>query len=76
MNVRPGSTSKKTMTLNLTDAEMTALEQLCVDRDMSKTAILRQALRLYQLIDERVKAGEKVFFGDDLDKEKKELVVL
>lgn len=76
MNVRPGSASKKTMTLNLTDAEMVVLEQLCADRDMSKTAILRQALRLYQVIDARLRAGEKVFFGDDLDKEKKELVVL
>ncbi|HEV7165189.1 MAG TPA: ribbon-helix-helix protein, CopG family [Gammaproteobacteria bacterium] len=64
------------MTLNLTDAEMAVLDQLSADRDMTKTAILRQALRLYQVIDDRLRAGEKLFFGDDLDKEKKELVVL
>ena len=76
MSTRPSTTSKKTMTLNLTDAEMAVLDQLSSDRDMTKTAILRQALRLYQVIDDRLRAGEKLFFGDDLDKEKKELVVL
>jgi hypothetical protein len=64
------------MTLNLTDAEMRALEQLSEQKDISKTAILRQALRLYQMIDTRMRDGEKVFFEDVLAKEKKELVVL
>jgi hypothetical protein len=67
---------KKTMTLNLTDSEMAALEKLSVNKDLSKTAILRQALRLYQLIDTRVAQGERVFFEHELTKEKKELVVL
>ena len=68
--------SKKTMTLNLTDAEMAVLEQMSQEKDMSKTAIMRQALRLYQLVDARLRAGEKVFFEDVVAKEKKELVVL
>ncbi|MHB1401821.1 MAG: transcriptional regulator [Thiobacillus sp.] len=68
--------TKKTMTLNLTEAEMTALEDLCVEKDMSKTALLRQALRLYQLVNARLKGGEKLFFEDEIAKEKKELVVL
>ena len=67
---------KKTMTLNLTEAEMLALEELCAEKDMSKTAILRQALRLYQLVNARLKIGEKLFFEDEVAKEKKELVVL
>lgn len=67
---------KKTMTLNLTEAEMAALEDLCVEKDMSKTAVLRQALRLYQLVNARLKAGEKLFFEDEAAKEKKEVVVL
>lgn len=67
---------KKTMTLNLTGPEMTALERLCATRDMSKTAVIRQALRMYQLIDARLSKGEKLFFEDDLTKEKKEVVVL
>lgn len=67
---------KKTMTLNLTEAEMAALEDLCVEKDLSKTAVLRQALRLYQLVNARLKVGEKLFFEDETAKEKKELVVL
>lgn len=68
--------SKRTMTLNLTDAEMAALEQLSTDKDMSKTHVMRQALRLYQLVDGRVRLGEKLFLEDDISKEKRELVVL
>ena len=38
--------AKKTMTLNLTDAEMTVLEELSAKKDLTKTSVLRQALRL------------------------------
>ena len=38
--------AKKTMTLNLTDQEMEVLEELAQKKDISKTAIIRQALRL------------------------------
>lgn len=68
--------AKRTMTLNLTEAEMAALERLSAERDMSKTAVLRQALRLYQVITTRLQGGEKLFFEDEIAKEKKELVVL
>ena len=59
---------KKTMTLNLTEAEMEALEKLSQQKDLSKTAVLRQALRLYQLVDNRMAQGEPLYFED---KEKK-----
>lgn len=68
--------AKRTMTLNLTEAEMAVLEQISNEKDMSKTAVLRQALRLYQVITARLRSGEKLFFEDELAKEKKELVVL
>jgi hypothetical protein len=67
--------TKKTMTLNLTDQEMKVLEELSAQKDLSKTAILRQALRLYQLIDVKLADGGKLFFEDD-KKEKAELMVL
>lgn len=67
---------KKTMTLNLTDAEMGALEELSARKDLSKTALLRQALRLYQLVDSRFDKGDKLFFEDEVTKDKAELVVL
>jgi len=67
---------KKTMTLNLTDAEMEALESLSSRKDVSKTAVLRQALRMYQLIDARLLHGAKFYFEHELTKEKAELMVL
>jgi predicted transcriptional regulator len=67
---------KRTMTLNLTPAEMEALEDLARRKDLSKTAVIRQALRLYQLVDVRLSQGEKLFFEDDLQKKKSELMVL
>lgn len=68
--------SKKTMTLNLTDAEMEALEKLSFKKDLSKTALLRQALRLYQLVEARIDRGDKLFFEDDKTKEKAEVMML
>lgn len=67
---------KKTMTLNLTDAEMRALEVLSDKKDLTKTAVVRQALKLYQLVDVRLDQGGKLFFEDDSTKEKAELMVL
>jgi hypothetical protein len=66
---------KRTMTLNLTDQEMVVLEELSVQKDLSKTALLRQALRMYQLVDARISRGEKLFFEDN-EKQKAELMVL
>ncbi|MEZ6033430.1 MAG: ribbon-helix-helix protein, CopG family [Planctomycetaceae bacterium] len=68
--------NKRTMTLNLTDAEMNALEELSARKDISKTAVLRQALRLYQAVDTRIERGEKLFFEDEAKKEKAEVMVL
>lgn len=68
--------AKKTMTLNLTDAEMAVLEDLSEKKDLSKTAVLRQALRLYQMVHVRVERGEKLFFEDEGKKEKAEVMVL
>lgn len=54
------------LTLNLSEKEMAALDALAADKDMSKTAVMRQALRLYQLVSHRVAAGERMYFsGDD-----------
>ena len=55
---------KRTMTLNRNDVEMQALEALCEQKDLSKTAVIRQALRLYQLVDARLASGGKLFFED------------
>lgn len=67
--------TKRTMTLNLTEPEMQALEILAAEKDLSKTAVLRQALRLYQLVDAKIRDGDKMYF-EGQDKEKSEVVVL
>ncbi len=68
--------AKRTMTLNLTDPEMDFLEDLAKRKGLSKTALLRQALRLYQSVELRLGRGEKLFFEDTKKKEKSELMVL
>lgn len=55
----------KTMTLNLSDEEMEAVEKMAADGDMSKTAVVKQALRIYQLIKVRMHAGETMSFSGD-----------
>ena len=67
---------KRTMTLNLTDAEMNVLEDLSKKKELSKTTVLRQALRLYQVVEGRVEKGDKLFFEDDKTKEKAEVMML
>jgi len=70
------SDGKKTMTLNLTEREMEVLEDLCRKKELSKTAVIRQALRLFQLVDARLAQGEKLVFEDEKANKKAELMVL
>jgi predicted transcriptional regulator len=64
------------MTLNLTDAEMNALEELAAKKDLNKTVVIRQALRLYQMVDQRIRDGMKVFIEDQMTKDKSELMLV
>jgi hypothetical protein len=70
------SDGKKTMTLNLTEREMEVLEELSRKKELSKTAIIRQALRLFQLVDARLAQGERLVFEDERANKKSELMVL
>lgn len=66
---------KKTMTVNLSNAEMRALEEICEQKDLSKTAVVRQALRLYQLVNAKIADGGKLLVEDG-KKQKAELMVI
>lgn len=68
--------SKRTMTLNLTDAEMKAVEDLCTRKDLSKTAVIRQALRLYQTVELRLERGDKFYFENESTHDKAEVMML
>jgi len=67
---------KRTMTLNLTDREMAALDELAGRKDLSKTQVVRQAIRLYQTVETRLERGEKLFFEDEDKKSKSELMMI
>lgn len=56
---------KKTMTLNLPAQEMEMLGALATRTDMSKTAVMRKALRLLDMVEGRIAKGERIFFEDD-----------
>jgi len=51
-----------TMTLNLDDRYMAALEALADQHAMTKTQVIRQALRLYQAVCARTANGEELAF--------------
>lgn len=68
--------AKCTMTLNLTEAEMKALGDLAARKELTKTAVIRQALRLYQLVETRLSKGEKLFFEVGIEKQKAEVMML
>ncbi len=67
---------KRQMTLALSDTEMGVLDGIANQKGLSKTAVIRQALRLYQMLDSRMAAGERLFFEDDRQQKKAEVMVL
>ncbi|MEH2338995.1 ribbon-helix-helix protein, CopG family [Nostoc sp.] len=68
--------SKKTLiTLNLSDAELELLNRLSEKKDMNKSAVLRQALRMMGLIEQRIEQGEKFYF-ETVDEKKCELILV
>lgn len=67
---------KRTMTLNLTPREMAVLEELAVKKDLSKTGVMRLALRLLQAVDAKIQMGQKLMFEDEKTKEKSEMVLI
>lgn len=67
---------RNALTLNLTEKESAVLEELAKRKGLTKTAVLRQALRLYQMIDVRMERGERIVLQDDLRKASTDLIVL
>ena len=67
---------KRTMTLNLTPREMAVLEELAAKKDLSKTGVMRLALRLLQAVDAKIQMGQKLMLEDEKTKEKSEMVLI
>ena len=53
-----------------------SLRNLAKKKDLTKTALVRQAIRLYQMIEVRLSQGEKLVFEDEKAQKKAELLVL
>ena len=73
---RMDENEKRTMTLNLTPREMAVLEELAAKKDLSKTGVMRLALRLLQAVDAKIQMGQKLMFEDEKTKEKSEMVLI
>ena len=65
---------KKILTLKLSPQEMEMIEELARRKDASKTAIIKQAIRLLMLVENRLGDGGKLFLEDE--NQKTELAVL
>jgi predicted transcriptional regulator len=52
------------VTLNLTEDEERVLSELAQKKDLSKSLVMRQALRLYQTVSVRTERGETMCFVD------------
>ena len=64
-----GCFSPRTMTLNLPEAEMLIVEALARKKGITKTALLKQALRLYHYVDKQRNNGKRLLIDDDLELE-------
>jgi hypothetical protein len=51
-----------------TDEERAAIRELAAEQELSEQAVMRQALRLYQLHHVRLKAGETMNFSGDAER--------
>ena len=53
------------VTIHLTPVELEAMNKLSDETELSHPSVLRQALRLYQMIHHRIMGGERVTFSGD-----------
>lgn len=67
---------KKTMTLNLSEEEMESLERLAERNDMTKTAVIKKAIRIYLILEKRLQKGEHLFVEDEEHKIRVELLLV
>jgi predicted transcriptional regulator len=55
---------------------MSSLEQLASRNDMSKTAVIKKAIRIYLILEKRMQKGEHIFVEDELHQMKAELLLV
>ena len=62
------------MTINLTEHEFELAEKICKEKCITKTALVRQSIRLYQQISDRVEDG-KILMAEN-DKHRKQILIV
>ncbi len=70
------TSGKRSLVLALSETEMGALGRLATKRGLTKSGVLRQALRLYESIEDRIDRGEKLYVEDPKKKTKSELMLV
>lgn len=66
----------RSLVLNLSEREMSALDSLAERKGQTKSALLRQALRLYESLDARVSQGARLVLEAPDKREKAEVILL
>jgi regulatory protein YycI of two-component signal transduction system YycFG len=66
--------SKTLISLNLSPSELDLLSNLSEKKEMSKSAVLRQALRVLGTIESRISQGERFYF-ENAEKDKSEVLL-
>lgn len=69
-------TGKRTMTLNLSEEEMVSLEQLAERNDLTKTAVIKKAIRIYLILEKRLQKGERLFVENEEQSVRVELLLV
>jgi predicted transcriptional regulator len=55
---------------------MNSLDQLALRNDMTKTAVIRKAIRIYLILETRLQRGEHIFVEDEQHQGKVELLLV
>ena len=74
--VASANASKRSILLHVSATEMQVLHSLAEKRGISKSALLRQALRLYESVETRLDQGERLYLESPNKKDKSELLLL
>lgn len=67
---------EKGLMLSLSEIEMAALERLADRKGQTKSAILRQALRLYESLDTKLSEGMRLVLEEPNKTDKTEVLLL
>ena len=74
--VASANSSKRSILLHVSDTEMQVLHSLAEKKGISKSALLRQALRLYESVETRLDQGERLYLESSNKEDKAELLLL